>query len=240
MAGGDRAFPWQPGCGDRLCGPRLPGRRGDPPGGLEAFFPAVGAGVVAACALALGLANGVPVLLQRPGVCEIPICCGYALVMLAIGGILLAMLAPGRRASAWLAAASLLYGPAVASPSPASSARHPRRSAFPRPGPSRAAGRRGLGRRRRSHPSPWRSPGSLPTTRFASEIPSSSGSTTSFWSAAIGVRSRPSASATCPTTCASISWSRSGWRLGSPLSWTSRPGRCPAAMRRSRAPLERS
>ncbi len=78
------------------------------------FFPATGAGVVAACALALGLADGVPVLLQRPGVCEIPICCAHALVMLAILAILLSILVPARR-GAWLAAASLVYGLAVAS-----------------------------------------------------------------------------------------------------------------------------
>ena len=78
------------------------------------FFPTVGAGVTAACALALGLADGVPVLLQRPGVCEIPICCGHALVMLALGAILLSAAAPDRRGR-WLAAGSLLYGLAVAS-----------------------------------------------------------------------------------------------------------------------------
>ncbi|HSY53878.1 MAG TPA: hypothetical protein VK785_05490, partial [Opitutaceae bacterium] len=37
------------------------------------YFPEVGGGVMAACALALGLATCVPVMLQRPDVYEVPI-----------------------------------------------------------------------------------------------------------------------------------------------------------------------
>jgi tetratricopeptide (TPR) repeat protein len=76
------------------------------------YFPGVGAGVAAAGILALGLAAGAPVLLQRADVCEVPISCASALVMLALGGLALAVHRPAERGR-WLAAASLAYGLAV-------------------------------------------------------------------------------------------------------------------------------
>jgi hypothetical protein len=76
------------------------------------YFPEVGGGVMAACALALGLATCVPVMLQRPDVYEVPISCAYAMVMLALAGIWRALHDPARRCW-WLAAASLVYGLAV-------------------------------------------------------------------------------------------------------------------------------
>jgi len=76
------------------------------------YFPEVGGYVVVAGALALGLATGVPVMLQRPEVYEAPISCAYAMVMLALGGIWCALHDPARRYG-WLAAASLAYGLAV-------------------------------------------------------------------------------------------------------------------------------
>jgi tetratricopeptide (TPR) repeat protein len=76
------------------------------------YFAEVGVGVVAACALALGLATGVPVLLSRSDVWEVPISCGYMLTMLALGALWCALHEPERRCR-WLAAASVAYGLAV-------------------------------------------------------------------------------------------------------------------------------
>ena len=76
------------------------------------YFAEVSGGVVAACALALGLATGVPVLLSQSDIYEVPISCGYMLTMLALAAIWCAMHEPRKR-SGWLAAASLAYGLAV-------------------------------------------------------------------------------------------------------------------------------
>ena len=76
------------------------------------YFAEVSVGVVAACALALGLATGVPVLLPRSDVYEVAISCGYMLTMLALGAIWCALHEPERRCR-WLAAASVAYGLAV-------------------------------------------------------------------------------------------------------------------------------
>jgi tetratricopeptide (TPR) repeat protein len=76
------------------------------------YFAKVGIVVVAACALALGLATGAPVLLSQADVYQVPICCGYMLTMLALVAIWYA-LHGARRRSGWLAAASAAYGLAV-------------------------------------------------------------------------------------------------------------------------------
>jgi tetratricopeptide (TPR) repeat protein len=76
------------------------------------YFAEVSLGVVVACVLALGLATGVPVLLARSAVWEVPISCGYMLTMLALGAIWCAMHEPERR-SGWLVTASAAYGLAV-------------------------------------------------------------------------------------------------------------------------------
>lgn len=76
------------------------------------YFAEVSVGVVAACALALGLATFVPVMLQRCAVNAVAVSCGYMLTILALGAILCALHEPERRCR-WLAAASLLYGIAV-------------------------------------------------------------------------------------------------------------------------------
>ncbi len=76
------------------------------------YFSRVNVWVVAACALALGLATGVPALLARAEVYEVAIACGYMLTMLALGAIWCALHNPERRCQ-WLAAASLAYGLAV-------------------------------------------------------------------------------------------------------------------------------
>jgi tetratricopeptide (TPR) repeat protein len=78
------------------------------------YFAEVSVGVVAACAVALGLASGTPVLLARAGLQEVPISCGYMLTMLALAAIWCAWHGPERRCR-WLAVASLAYGLAVAS-----------------------------------------------------------------------------------------------------------------------------
>ena len=76
------------------------------------YFSEVSVWVVAACALALGLATGVPVMLFRSDVYEVAISCGYMLTMLALAAIWFALHEPERRCR-WLAAASVAYGLAV-------------------------------------------------------------------------------------------------------------------------------
>jgi tetratricopeptide (TPR) repeat protein len=78
------------------------------------YFPDVGVGVVAAGLLALGLATGVPVMLQRPSFYEVPISCAYALLTLALAAVWKALHEPERRGW-WLVAASLAYGLALGS-----------------------------------------------------------------------------------------------------------------------------
>jgi tetratricopeptide (TPR) repeat protein len=76
------------------------------------YFSEVSVGVVAACALALGLATGVPVMLSRCDVYEVPSSCGYMLTMLTLGAIWCALHESERRCR-WLAAASAAYGLAL-------------------------------------------------------------------------------------------------------------------------------
>jgi tetratricopeptide (TPR) repeat protein len=76
------------------------------------YFAEVSVVVVAACALALGLATGVPVLLSRSDIYEVAISCGYMLTMLALAAIWCALHEPERRCR-WLAAASVAYALAV-------------------------------------------------------------------------------------------------------------------------------
>jgi len=76
------------------------------------YFPEVGGAVLVAGVLALGLASGVPILQQRAEFWEVPISCGYALGMLALGAVWLALHNPLRQGW-WLAAASLALGMAV-------------------------------------------------------------------------------------------------------------------------------
>jgi len=76
------------------------------------YFPEVSPWVAAASALALGLATSAPILLQRSEVYEVSISCAYALTMLALAAIWLALHRPRERGR-WLAAASLALGLAV-------------------------------------------------------------------------------------------------------------------------------
>ena len=76
------------------------------------YFPQVSAGVATAGVAALGLASGMPIILQRPEFYEVATSCGTALTMLALAGVWLAVEQPERRGR-WLAAASLAYGLAV-------------------------------------------------------------------------------------------------------------------------------
>jgi len=103
------------------------------------YFPQVAFGVAVAGVVALGLADGIPVLLQRPYLYEVEVSCAYAMCMLALSAVFCALHQPlrevGRRVPAtpvgaesseasqgraapprrarWLAAASLFYGLAV-------------------------------------------------------------------------------------------------------------------------------
>ncbi|MGO9245278.1 MAG: tetratricopeptide repeat protein [Verrucomicrobiia bacterium] len=76
------------------------------------YFSEVSVWAVAACALGLALATGVPLLLERCGVYEVAISCGYMLTMLALGAIWCALHEREGRWR-WLAAASVAYGLAV-------------------------------------------------------------------------------------------------------------------------------
>ena len=76
------------------------------------YFAEASVGVVVACALALGLATGPPIILARSQVYEVPVSCAYMLVMLTLGALWCAWHRPERRGR-WLAAASLAYGLAV-------------------------------------------------------------------------------------------------------------------------------
>ena len=76
------------------------------------YFARVNVAVVAAGILSLGLVTGMPLLLARCDVYEVPISCGYALTMLSMAAIWKA-LHESRKCSEWLAAASLAYGLAV-------------------------------------------------------------------------------------------------------------------------------
>jgi tetratricopeptide (TPR) repeat protein len=76
------------------------------------YFAEVSVGVVVACALGLGLATGVPVLLPRSDVYAVAIICGYMLTMLALGAIWRALHETERKGR-WLVVASVAYGLAV-------------------------------------------------------------------------------------------------------------------------------
>ncbi len=76
------------------------------------YFTELSVWVMAAGALALGLATGVPVLLSRCSVYEVPISCGYMLTMLTLGAIWCALHEPTQRGR-WLTMASLAYGMAL-------------------------------------------------------------------------------------------------------------------------------
>jgi len=76
------------------------------------YFSQVSVWVVAACALALGLATGVPVMLPRSSVYEVAISGGYMLTMLGLGAIWRAVHEPEQRGR-WLSMASVTYGLAV-------------------------------------------------------------------------------------------------------------------------------
>lgn len=76
------------------------------------YFPETPAISVSAAAAGLGLTSGLPVMLSRPDVWEVPITCGYALTMLALVALWRVLHESHHRA--WtLATASLAYGLAV-------------------------------------------------------------------------------------------------------------------------------
>ena len=76
------------------------------------YFAGVSVGVVAACAVALGLSTIVPAMLPHADIYEVAISCAYMLTMLALAAIWCALHEPQRRCR-WLAAASVAYGLAV-------------------------------------------------------------------------------------------------------------------------------
>ena len=68
--------------------------------------------MLVALALALGGLTSAPILLQRADLCEAPVACGYALTVLGLGAVWLALHDEEKRAG-WLAAAGLAMGLAV-------------------------------------------------------------------------------------------------------------------------------
>jgi tetratricopeptide (TPR) repeat protein len=76
------------------------------------YFSEVNVGVVMACAVALGLATGVPALLPQSDIYQVAISCGYMMTMLALAGVWCA-LHDTEREWRWLAVASVAYGLAV-------------------------------------------------------------------------------------------------------------------------------
>jgi tetratricopeptide (TPR) repeat protein len=78
------------------------------------YFPEIGTAIATACVLALGLAAGTPLMLMRPGICEVPVGCAYLFTMLALAGVWGALHRP-QAAVRWLAAGSLAYGLALGS-----------------------------------------------------------------------------------------------------------------------------
>jgi tetratricopeptide (TPR) repeat protein len=76
------------------------------------YFSEVSVWVVATCALALGLATGVPLLLPPSGTSQVVISCGYMLTMLALGAVWCALRDTERKCR-WLMTASVAYGLAV-------------------------------------------------------------------------------------------------------------------------------
>jgi tetratricopeptide (TPR) repeat protein len=76
------------------------------------YFPEVSVWVMAAGALALGLATGVPVLLSRCSVYEVSISCGYMLTMVALAAIWCALHSFDRKGR-WLFVSSVAYGLAI-------------------------------------------------------------------------------------------------------------------------------
>lgn len=78
------------------------------------YFPDTSAALLAALGCALALLAGGPILLQQADLCETPVACGYALAMIALGAMWLALHQPARQGP-WLAAASLALGLAAGS-----------------------------------------------------------------------------------------------------------------------------
>jgi tetratricopeptide (TPR) repeat protein len=76
------------------------------------YFAEASVWAVAACALALGLATGLPGLLSQPDVYEVAISCGYMLTMVALAGVWCALHETERKGR-WLVMASVAYGLAV-------------------------------------------------------------------------------------------------------------------------------
>ena len=77
------------------------------------YFSEVSVWVVAACALAMGLATCVPEQLSQADFYEVADTCGYMLMMLALGAIWCALHEPEQKKCRWLATASVAYGLAV-------------------------------------------------------------------------------------------------------------------------------
>jgi hypothetical protein len=76
------------------------------------YFAKVSIWAVIACAAALGLTTGVPVVLARCDVYEVAISCGYSFTMLALAALWKSLQGDGRQGK-WLIFASLAYGLAV-------------------------------------------------------------------------------------------------------------------------------
>jgi len=81
---------------------------------VRRYFPETPAWIAGLLAVMLGLATSATVLLQKADVWEVPIACGYALSLLALGAVWQALHDPARR-TRWLALASLGISLAISS-----------------------------------------------------------------------------------------------------------------------------
>ncbi len=76
------------------------------------YFPRAGPLALSLAVLVLGLANGIPVLLRRPDVWEIPIACGAMFIALVLAALWRAVHERSRR-WVWIAVAAACYGLAI-------------------------------------------------------------------------------------------------------------------------------
>ncbi|HEX3730334.1 MAG TPA: tetratricopeptide repeat protein [Opitutaceae bacterium] len=81
---------------------------------IRRYFPETPAWIAGLLAAALGLVSSATVLLQKADVWEVPIACGYALSLLALGAVWQALHDPARR-TRWIVLASLGLGLAISS-----------------------------------------------------------------------------------------------------------------------------
>ena len=112
VCGADRALPRACPGGSHFCSDRIPAGAWLLWSAWRRYFRETSVVTAMAGSVALGLGSGIPVMLSRPDVWEVPIACAYALTMLALVALWSAVHDSRGRVLA-LATASLAYGLAV-------------------------------------------------------------------------------------------------------------------------------